>query len=160
MILVAQGKSIYHRRLAGAALNGTHAPKTAAERSIMWNHYRRNKYGNSKTVIDGMVFDSKKEARIYQDLVLLLKAGEISDLQRQVKYVLIPAQREPDVIGPRGGRKPGKLIENELAYYADFIYKDKDGNTVVLDAKGFRSEKYLIKRKLMLWIHGIRIREV
>ena len=119
-----------------------------------------SKYGNCKEVINGIEFQSRKEARRYRDLFLLLKAGEISDLRMQVKYILIPAQREPDIIGPKGGRKPGKLIEKELSYYADFRYKDKDGNVIVEDAKGFRNEKYIVKRKLLLWLFGIRIKEI
>jgi hypothetical protein len=126
----------------------------------MWNHYKGNKYGANKFVIDGIEFDSKREARRYSELLVLLKAGEISDLQCQVKYVLIPAQREPDIIGPKGGRKPGKLLEKEVAYIADFVYKDKDGNTIVEDTKGFRTKDYVIKRKLALYLLGIRIREV
>lgn len=127
----------------------------------MWgNYYKSRKYGNSKITLDDITFDSKKEARRYLDLNLLLKAGEISDLQMQVKYVLIPPQREPDVTGPRGGVKPGKLIETECSYIADFVYKDKDGKTIVEDTKGFKTKDYIIKRKLMLFMHGIKIHEV
>lgn len=127
----------------------------------MWgNYYKSNKYGNAKVTVEGITFDSKREARRYLDLLLLLNAGEISDLQRQVKYVLIPTQREPDIIGPKGGKKPGKLLEHEVAYIADFVYKDKAGNTVVEDTKGFRTKDYELKRKMMLYFHGIRIQEV
>ena len=125
----------------------------------MWNHYR-NKYSADKVVVDGIEFASKREARQYRDLVLLLKSGEISDLRMQVKYLLIPAQREPDTIGPKGGKKPGKLIEHEVSYVADFVYKDKDGNEIVEDTKGFRTKEYILKRKMMLYFHGIRIHEV
>lgn len=127
----------------------------------MWRtRYKSSKYGADKVFVNGFVFDSKKEARRYSELLVLLKAGEISDLERQARYVLIPAQREPDIIGPRGGKKPGKLLEHEVAYVADFAYTDKNGCKVVEDTKGFRTKDYIIKRKLMLWIHGIRIREV
>ena len=127
----------------------------------MWGNYRKSsKYGADKISVNGISFDSKREARRYSELLVLLKAGEICDLQRQVKYVLIPAQREPDIIGPKGGRKAGKLLEHELSYVADFVYKDKDGNEIVEDTKGFRTKEYIIKRKLMLWFHGIKIREV
>lgn len=118
------------------------------------------KYKNRKTVIDGIPFDSRKEANRYVELYLMQKAGEISDLQMQVKYVLVPAQRESDVVGKRGGIKKGKVIEKECVYIADFVYKDVDGNTIVEDTKGFRTKDYVIKRKLMLWVHGIRIREI
>ena len=57
-----------------------------------------SKYYNQKTTINGIVFDSRKEARRWTELTLLLKAGQIKDLQRQVKFVLIPAQ-DQDQIG-------------------------------------------------------------
>jgi len=127
----------------------------------MWNRYKANKYGNRKIEVDGISFDSKKEARHYTELLLLQKAGKIKDLQRQVKFQLIPAQREPETIGPKGGVKPGKLIEREVAYIADFVYVDtRTGETVVEDTKGFRTKEYTLKRKMMLYFHGIRIREV
>ena len=117
------------------------------------------KYGNKKIYEDGEVFDSKKEYRRWKELILLVKAGEISKLQRQVKYTLIPSQREPDIRGPRGGIRPGKLIEREVSYIADFVYTDKAGQTVVEDCKGLRTKEYIIKRKLMLHEYGIRIKE-
>lgn len=90
---------------------------------------------------------------------MLEKAGEISDLKTQVKFQLIPTQREPDTLGKRGGIRQGKMIERECSYIADFVYTE-NGNTVVEDTKGMRTKDYIIKRKLMLWIHGIRIKEV
>ena len=117
------------------------------------------KYGNRKVTRDGITFDSVKESRRYCELSLLEKAGKVTDLQRQVKFVLIPAQYEPDTIGVRGGVKRGKLIEREACYVADFVYAE-DGKTVVEDTKGFKTKDYIIKRKLMLHVHGIRIREV
>ena len=127
----------------------------------MWNRYKSNKYGNRKIAFDGQTFDSKKEMRHYTELLLLEKAGKITDLQRQVKFQLIPAQREPDTIGPKGGVKPGKLIEREVSYVADFVFLDlRTGQTVVEDTKGFRTKDYLLKRKMMLYFHGIRIKEV
>lgn len=135
---------------------------------MAWNNYpgRRvaaggsgKKYGNKKIYEDGEVFDSKKEYRRWKELILLVKAGEISKLQRQVKYTLIPSQREPDIRGPRGGIRPGKLIEREVSYIADFVYKDNAGQIVVEDCKGLRTKEYIIKRKLMLHEYGIRIKE-
>ncbi len=126
-----------------------------------FNRKNNNKYNNLKTYRDGIAFDSKREAIRYTQLKLLQNAGEISNLERQVKFVLIPTQREPDIIGPRGGRKPGKLIEKECFYVADFVYIDnKTGEKVIEDTKGMRTPDYLIKRKLMLKVHGIRIREI
>ncbi len=119
-----------------------------------------NKYRNKKVNVNGIVFDSKKEAERYRDLLLLERAGAITNLKRQVKYVLIPAQREPEVKDVRGKTKKGKLIEQECTYTADFTYFDKNGQFVVEDIKGMRTKDYIIKRKLMLFIHNIRIREV
>lgn len=123
------------------------------------------KYHNKKITIDGLMFDSKKEAKRYQELKTLERAGHITDLKRQVKYVLIPAQYEPSdevyVKGKDKGKpKKGRLIERECAYYADFVYSTKSGELVVEDTKGMRTPDYIIKRKLMLYVHGIRIVEV
>lgn len=118
-----------------------------------------SKYGNRKVVRDGMEFDSLKEYRRFCELSLLQKAGKVTDLQRQVKFVLIPAQYEPDTIGKRGGVKRGKLIERECSYVADFVYT-QDEKRIVEDTKGFKTKDYIIKRKLMLWVHGIRIQEI
>lgn len=132
---------------------------------MTWQNYKnKSKYGAKKVEIDGIIFDSKKEGRRYQELKMLQKAGDISGLQRQVKYILIPAQREPDTKGPRGGIIKGKLLERECSYIADFVYKDTKGNTVVEDVKGYRGggayEIFKIKRKLMLYVHGIKINEI
>lgn len=121
--------------------------------------HKTSKYGSHKTVVDGIEFDSKKEAMRYAELRTLEKAGAIHDLKMQVKFVLIPAQREPDKEGPRGGKVKGKLLERECSYIADFTYYE-NGVFVVEDTKGFRTPDYKIKRKLMLWVHGVRIREV
>lgn len=128
------------------------------------SYMRGNKYNAQKHEVDGIKFDSLKEAERYCELSILQKAGEISDLQTQVKYILIPAQREEGWIGSHGAEHKGKLIEREVAYYADFVYKDKDGNTVVEDVKGYKDggaySLFAIKRKLMLYIHNIRIKEI
>lgn len=125
---------------------------------------RRRKYGNTKITVDGIQFDSKREAARYQELKLLERAGVISLLQRQTKFQLIPDQHAPSnavyTKGPRKGqRKPGKLLEHECSYIADFCYI-QNGETVVEDAKGYRTEVYKIKKKLMLERYGIQIREV
>lgn len=119
----------------------------------------QNKYKNTKVVVDGITFDSKKEAARYKELKLLEAAGEISNLERQVKFVLIPTQREPDFVGVRGGIKKGKVIEKECSYLADFVYI-RDGEVIVEDTKGIRTKDYIIKRKLMLYLLGIRIQEI
>lgn len=112
--------------------------------------YNWTKYNNKKVTVNGQVFDSKKEANRYKELLLLEKAGGIKDLRTQVKFKLIPAQRD---------EATGKVIERECSYKADFVYEE-DGKTVVEDVKGFRTKEYVIKRKLMLWRYGIKIREV
>lgn len=119
----------------------------------------RSKYGSKKVTIDGVTYDSQKEYRRFRELSLLERAGKVTDLQRQVKFVLIPAQYEPDTIGARGGVKRGKLLERECSYVADFVYTE-DGKRIVEDTKGFKTKDYIIKRKLMLHVHGIRIKEV
>ena len=123
-----------------------------------------SKYHSKKVVIDGITFMSIKEAKRYQKLLLLEKAGAIQNLQRQVKYVLIPAQREwTNEIYTKGRKKghfkQGKLLERECSYIADFVYIE-NGKIVCEDTKGFRTKDYIIKRKLMLKVHGIRITEI
>lgn len=108
----------------------------------------RPKYGNRKITRDGETFDSIKEFRRYCELSLLERAGEISDLRRQVPYELLPSQRVD-----------GKVIERPVKYRADFVYKE-NGQEVVEDTKGFRTPEYKLKRKMMLYFHGIQIREV
>lgn len=130
---------------------------------MAWRNYR-SKYNAKKVEIDGIRFDSVKESRRFLTLRAMEEAGAISDLKRQVKYVLIPAQREPETVGKRGGKIKGKLLERECSYVADFVYKDNQGNTVVEDVKGYRGggayEIFKIKRKLMLYVHGIKIIEI
>ena len=107
-----------------------------------------SKYNNAK--YNG--YDSKKEAKRAAELKLLEKAGVISNLQEQVVYELIPAQYR--IVN---GKK--KCIERAMKYIADFQYVE-NGNTVVEDVKGFRTDVYRIKKKLMLYFHDIRIKEV
>ena len=112
---------------------------------------RRSKYGAQKTEYDGIVFDSKREAMRWRELALLQRSGEIADLRRQVKFILVPAQVDEN----------GKIAERAVSYVADFVYSDMhSGETVVEDAKGMHTREYIIKRKLMRYVHGIRIREV
>ncbi len=123
----------------------------------------KSKYHAKKVTVNGITYDSKKEARRHAQLLDMERKGEITDLQRQVKFVLIPAQREPDTIGPRGGVKKGKLIEKEVSYIADFTFF-QNGEYIVEDVKGYKGggayAVFSLKRKLMLWVHGIRIKEV
>ena len=125
----------------------------------------KSKYYNVKTrALDGTVFDSLKEARRWDELILLQRAGKITDLQRQVTYELIPAQYETYARYSKRGEplKEGlRLIERKVEYIADFTYIDTEtGELVVEDTKGVKTKDYIIKRKLMLSVHGIRIKEV
>lgn len=99
-----------------------------------------------------------------EHLLLLQRAGKIKDLERQVNYELIPAQYETyERYNANGKRlKDGKrLLEKSCDYIADFVYIDTEtGKKVVEDTKGFRTKDYIIKRKLMLWRHGIHIKEI
>lgn len=129
----------------------------------------RNKYLSKKVIRDGIVFDSVKEYKRYRDLLLLERAGAISDLKRQVPFELIPAQFEELPTGEyykRGERKGQPkfkrvCIENSVVYNADFVYTE-NGKTVVEDTKSSatKTKDYILKRKMMLYFHGIRIREV
>lgn len=104
---------------------------------------KRSKYGNSKTEVDGIKFDSEKEANRYKELRLLLKAGEIGLFRMQVEYELNP-----------GGT-------HSLKYVADFVYIiTATGETVVEDVKGFRTREYKKKKRLMKKVHGIVIKEI
>lgn len=125
-----------------------------------------SKYRASKCrCMQGHAHDSKKEARRCNELTILERAGELHSLRQQVKYTLIPAQHE--LTGERytrgekkGQLKPGKVLEKECAYYADFDYITKDGKHIVEDTKGIKTKDYIIKRKLMLYMNNIRIREI
>lgn len=101
----------------------------------------RSKYGNKKVTHDGVQFDSVRELRRYQDLVLQQEAGQIFDLKRQV---------------------PFDITINGIhvcTYVADFVFR-RQGKTVVADAKGMRTREYITKRKLMMAVHGVEIEEL
>ncbi len=98
-----------------------------------------NKYRNRKTA----GYASAREAKRAAELKLLERSGEITDLREQVEYILIPKQTG----------------ERACKYFADFVYRDHNGVTVVEDSKGFRDPVFRLKKKLMLFIHAIRIRE-
>jgi hypothetical protein len=121
-----------------------------------------NKYRNRKIEADGIVFDSKKEARTYMYLKMQEERREISELKTQVKFVLIPAQYA--VVGrTKTGKPKTKCVEREVAYYADFCYRDERGRLHVVDVKSAITRKnpaYIIKRKLLRQVHGIELEEV
>lgn len=111
-----------------------------------------SKYHNRKTTLAGMTFDSQKEAQRYLELRIMERAGEITDLQTQVPFELLPTQKDKD----------GKTLEQRVRYTADFVYIDSEGRRVVEDVKSpaTKTKDYVLRRKLMLWRHGLRIREV
>ncbi len=117
----------------------------------------RSKYGARKTVVDGIIFDSKKEANRYRELKMLERAGEICCLRLQVPFELIPAQyEETGEVYTRGANKGkpkrGKCIEKAVTYIADFVYYNSDATVrTVEDVKGMRTPVYIIKRKLFRW---------
>lgn len=128
-----------------------------------WKSYGKpkNKYGAKSTVVDGIKFPSQKEARRYAQLKMLERAGEIRDLQRQVEFELIPAQFEPPKTLKSGRKVRGRCIERKCVYIADYAYIQSDtGEMIVEDAKGFRTDVYRIKKKLLLYKYGIQIKEV
>lgn len=103
----------------------------------------QSKWKNRKTVVDGITFDSAKEARQWRLLKQIESLGEITKLRRQVAYKL---------------EVNGVFV---CAYRADFVYWDvREQREVVADAKGFRTPEYKLKRKLMKAIHGIEIKEM
>lgn len=112
-----------------------------------------SKYHNKQIIVDGLLFDSHKEARRWVYLKSLEKIAMITHLRRQVKFELIPSQRDEN----------GKVIEQKCSYYADFVYQ-QNGKTIVEDVKGYREggayAVFAIKRKLMLQKYGIRVKEV
>ena len=140
----------------------------AAEPKVKHKSKKTPKLRNQKVTRGDKTFDSKREADRYDELVLLEKQGIIQNLEWQKEYLLIPAQYETvEQYGKSGKRIKDKqiLIERKVTYVADFVYK-KDGDTIVEDSKCYRNPasapyaKFVLKRKLMLWVHGIRITEV
>lgn len=107
----------------------------------MFSYTKGRKYGNKKVYIDGILFDSMREGRRYRELEILRSAGEIQDLKLQVKFLL-----------QEGFRDIQKCWHRPITYYADFVYLDKKYNwcLVVEDAKGFKTEVFKIKKKLLL----------
>ena len=110
---------------------------------------KKPKYGNHNVIVDGeKVADSQHEYRRLNDLKVLERAGEIRDLQTQVRYNLIPSQK---ICGK---------TERGVSYVADFVYWTKDDQFICEDAKGHKTADYIIKRKLMKLIHNIDVVEV
>lgn len=124
-----------------------------------------SKYHAKKTVVDGIEFDSLKEAAHYKELKILERSGKIKNLQMQVPFVLIPAQYKEEKVVTKSGKEKieKKLIERKTTYVADFVYI-QDEQIIVEDVKGYRRSGaysiFVIKRKLMLQVHGIMVKEI
>ena len=104
-----------------------------------------SKYHNRQSAAsDGRIFPSAKERKRYEELLILEKIGEIASLTCQDKWTLIPRQEG----------------ERAVTYTSDFQYFDRQGKLHVEDSKGCRTQQYIIRRKLMLWVHGVKIEEV
>lgn len=128
-----------------------------------------SKYHSKKVIVNGNTYDSRKEYRRFCELSLLQRAGAITELKRQVRFELIPAQYVEYPTGEfyKRGEKKGQpkikrvCVEQSVCYYADAVYYE-NGKRVVEDTKSpatRNKESYIIKRKLMLWVHGIKIKE-
>lgn len=113
--------------------------------NAMRQSVRKSKYRSIKTTVDDITFDSKKEAKRYQELKLLQCANKIEDLRLQVPYILIDKSRY--------GR--------QIKYIADFVYYDNElKQEIVEDTKGFRTDVYRLKKRLMAETYGIEIKEI
>lgn len=132
---MSEKDAIAHQKKMGRPIVNLNAPK---------NLVKRPKYGNEVTIVDGVKIDSKLESNRYQELRLMQKSGDISGLARQVKINLIPKQAG----------------ERACDFVCDFVYTTRNGEKVYEDAKGVLTPTYIIKRKLMKWLHGITVREV
>lgn len=121
------------------------------------------KYKNKKIIYNGIKFDSRKEYKRYCELALLEKVGQITNLRMQETFELLPARYENY---ERYSKKTGKrltdgrrCVERAVCYKADFVYEE-NGKTVVEDTKGFKTKDYILKRKMMLYFHNIKIKEI
>lgn len=122
--------------------------------------YGRRKYGNKIIETPEGRFDGKQEWLRYKFLKDAERTGGISNLARQVEFILIPRQAHTEVEHLKTKDRIKEVFdEHPVRYVADFVY-EKDGETVVEDFKGLPTPEYIIKRKLMLYMKGIRIREV
>ena len=112
------------------------------------------KYRNHKTTVDGVTYDSAKEARRAAELRLLERAGQITNLRRQVVFEIIPTQKDEET---------GETVERPAKYIADFVYRDAFTHKLIVEdvkSKATKTPEYILKRKLMYYRFGIRVVEV
>ena len=125
-----------------------------------------NKFHAKKVEFNGITFDSKKECERYKLLKILEDKGEITNLELQKKFILIPKQEIEFEETLKSGKIKTKrqTIEREVSYVADFYYKDKEGKEIVEDVKGCKFGAayniFVLKRKMMLYFYGIQIKEI
>lgn len=145
-MLAAAGRADHWLRMDGPIMTPLQARSLVDMRDNPLKRQHR-KYSNVPTMLDGMRFDSKAEAKRWAELSIMQKAGLIHDLKRQVPFELVPACKRPS-----GGS------ERAVKYVADFTYT-RDGKPFCEDVKGKAVDVYILKRKLMLWRHGIEVLE-
>jgi hypothetical protein len=114
----------------------------------MINTLKINKYKNKKIIIDNISFDSKKESEYYLFLKSKEKRGEIKNLELQKKFELQPSFKINN-----------KTIRS-ITYVADFVYIDNEGLLNVVDVKGFKTQVYLLKKKMFEFMFKIKIQEI
>lgn len=131
-------------------------------RSKILRMRRPSKYHNKKVEVDGMLFDSQREASVYKGLKIRQDLGEIFEIRRQVVFVLLPPQLEVQEYHDKKGRprQRTRVAEKAVKYIADFVVIYANGDQEVIDAKGMRTAVYKIKKKLMRYVHGIKITEI
>ena len=134
---------------------------------------KKHKFNNKKIETAEGVFDSTGEWQRWLFLKDAERRGEIKDLQRQVKFILIPTQYRTEIVHLKTKDKEvQRVAEREITYTADFVYMKKIGTAstglgelekwhrVVEDYKGYPNDRWPLKKSMMLYFHGIRIREV
>ena len=140
------------RKAANRAASASRRDREGVGSGEIGKSLKSPKFKNIKTEIDGITFDSKREAARYQELKVLADRGVIEDFRHQAPFVLAPGVRFSDE----------KRAKPALRYVADFAYK-LDGRLVVEDVKSkvtAGAAAYRIKRHLMLAVHGIEVKEV
>ncbi len=129
-------------------------------RCPMFKFDTKHKFNNKKMSTPDGEFDSKGEWERWIFLKEALGNGQISELRRQVKYTLIPTQYRTEIVHLKTKDKEVKRVaEREITYTADFVY-EKNGEKIVEDFKGFPNDRWPLKKAMMLYFHGIAIREV